>query len=62
MIPRVNINGQKDLFGTDLSSTLKSQLSLPGPTDFNEFKGIPRAWFGEPSFEDNENDYSEIYF
>lgn len=62
MIPRVNLNGQKDLFGTDISSTLKSQISLPGPTNFNDFKGIPRAWLNEPSIEDNESDHSEVYF
>ena len=20
-------------------------MSLPGPTDFNDFRGIPRAWY-----------------
>lgn len=62
MIPRVNINGEKDLFGTDVSSTMKSQISLPVPIDFNEFKGIPRAWLAEPSIQDNISDYSAVYF
>ncbi|RNA13569.1 hypothetical protein BpHYR1_002544 [Brachionus plicatilis] len=62
MIPRINLNGNKDLFGTDLSSTIKSQISLPGPINFEDFKGIPRAWLAGPNNEDYESDHSEVYF
>lgn len=42
MIPRINPDGSKNLFG---SSVRSSNMSLPGPTDFNDFRGIPRAWY-----------------
>ncbi|CAF0865610.1 unnamed protein product, partial [Brachionus calyciflorus] len=63
MIPRAKLNGNKDLFGTDISSTLKSQISLPGPTDWSDFKGIPRAWLPIHSPSDNyESDHGDAYF
>ena len=57
MIPRINPNGIRNLFGTSVSSTINSQMTLPGPTDFNEFRGIPRAWYSDTAKNDYKNDH-----
>ncbi len=45
MIPRVSAGNLKDIFGSSIPSSLKSRITVPGPSNFNEFDGIPRAWY-----------------
>ena len=61
MIPRINPDGSKNLFGSKLGS---SGLALPGQeVNFSDFKGMPRAWrsaFKLPG--QNSESSSEIFY
>jgi hypothetical protein len=45
MIPRVRLDGTKDVFAFKAPVSSSSQVSLPESSDFTKYDGVPLAWY-----------------